>query len=284
MKEYYVYVYLDPRKQGNFSYENLSFLFEPFYVGKGKNNRKFDHLHGRDTGKNQYKKAKIKNILSSNQKPIIKTLYENLLPEEAEALEIKTILNIGRFNDGGPLTNMTNGGEGSHGRIVTEETKRKISMAKIGTPAWNKGLTKEDHRVNKYVSKRIGTKRTEESKKRQSKTRRKLFKNGSITMCNTQNSNWKPINEAFFKRIYEAGTSYEEMKKIFGVNNNDSIIRRVKLYGLKRRKQSVKGKDDILKALLKQNVPVKEIIKQTGISKTSIYRRKAIWTTEDQTK
>ena len=37
---HYTYIYLDPRKPGKFSYPNLkmSFLYEPFYVGKGNFN------------------------------------------------------------------------------------------------------------------------------------------------------------------------------------------------------------------------------------------------------
>ena len=36
---HYVYAYLDPRKPGKYSYKglNVSFLYEPFYIGKGKN-------------------------------------------------------------------------------------------------------------------------------------------------------------------------------------------------------------------------------------------------------
>ena len=41
--EYYVYVYLDPRKSGKFKYAEMLFDFLPFYVGKGKGNRLYDH-------------------------------------------------------------------------------------------------------------------------------------------------------------------------------------------------------------------------------------------------
>lgn len=40
----YVYIYLDPRKQGNYKYENYFFDYEPFYVGKGCKNRLYAHL------------------------------------------------------------------------------------------------------------------------------------------------------------------------------------------------------------------------------------------------
>ena len=47
-KIYYVYVYLNPLKKGNFSFlENcigISFDYEPFYIGRGKNNRYLDHI------------------------------------------------------------------------------------------------------------------------------------------------------------------------------------------------------------------------------------------------
>ena len=42
--ESYVYVYLDPRKPGKFIYNDFSFEFEPFYVGKGYGDRAFGHL------------------------------------------------------------------------------------------------------------------------------------------------------------------------------------------------------------------------------------------------
>ena len=46
---YYTYVYLDTRKSGFYSYSGLNnerfvFNYEPFYIGKGKNNRFKDHL------------------------------------------------------------------------------------------------------------------------------------------------------------------------------------------------------------------------------------------------
>ena len=34
MKKYYVYVFLDKSKPGNFEYGDLKFDFEPFYIGK----------------------------------------------------------------------------------------------------------------------------------------------------------------------------------------------------------------------------------------------------------
>jgi len=51
--KHYVYVLLDPRKIGKFCYEGLSmsFLYEPFYIGKGQAYRidahVYEALHGK---------------------------------------------------------------------------------------------------------------------------------------------------------------------------------------------------------------------------------------------
>jgi len=44
MEIFYVYGYFDPRKPGKFVYEDLAYSFEPFYIGKGKDKRCFEHL------------------------------------------------------------------------------------------------------------------------------------------------------------------------------------------------------------------------------------------------
>jgi len=124
---FYVYAYLDPRKPGNYSYGDLDFNYEPFYIGKGKGDRMKHHL--RENKKyNPHKNRVISNIIRNGMDPIILILDDNLSENDALSIEISTISKIGRKNlKKGPLTNLTNGGEGSSGHIQSEITKSKRS-------------------------------------------------------------------------------------------------------------------------------------------------------------
>jgi hypothetical protein len=99
---------------------------EPFYIGIGSDC--------------DYKRANDKNLRSGYWKNIVnKTdyrvdiLFDDLAWEEACEKEIEFISLYGRRDlNNGTLCNMTNGGEGAFGRIVTEETRRKIGISQKG--------------------------------------------------------------------------------------------------------------------------------------------------------
>lgn len=105
--EYYVYVFLDPRKKGNFVYDNVSFEYEPFYVGKGKGDRIQNSLHDVNNSKN--KTQLIHEIISSGLYPISLKLYNNVSNENAYKLERELIRKIGRLNENSVLVNITKG-------------------------------------------------------------------------------------------------------------------------------------------------------------------------------
>lgn len=106
MNNYYTYAYL--RKDGT-----------PYYIGKGKGRRKYsvtDH-----------------NIKPPRDKSRIVILESNLTNIGALALERRYIKWYGRIDLGtGILRNMTDGGDGASGMIISQETRDKISKANKG--------------------------------------------------------------------------------------------------------------------------------------------------------
>lgn len=133
-KKYYVYVYLNPLKSGNYKYGSYSFKYEPFYIGEGKNNRFKNHLsENLKDNCNKHKIRTINLIKRSGKKPIIIKLEENLTKKISQDYEIALIKLIGRRDLGtGPLTNLTDGGDGTVGSIRTEEMKKHQSKKQKG--------------------------------------------------------------------------------------------------------------------------------------------------------
>lgn len=135
--EYYVYAYLDPRKPGNYVYGDFEFDFEPFYIGKGMGRRLYMHIfpHNIEKDGNRYKMNKIKKILKlgydlKSEKFVVK-ISGNLSQKQSLSLERKCIKTIGRIDlKSGPLTNLTNGGDGSYN--LSQYTRNKIASSLKG--------------------------------------------------------------------------------------------------------------------------------------------------------
>jgi translation initiation factor 2 beta subunit (eIF-2beta)/eIF-5 len=131
--QFYVYVYLNPLKPGKFIYDNLEFEYEPFYIGRGKSDRSEKHIwfaKNKPKEGNRHKSNTINKIINEGTEPIIKFIMKDLDFTSSIDNEIKLIKLIGR-NDLhlGPLTNMTDGGEGTLNRVYSEETRNKLSAA-----------------------------------------------------------------------------------------------------------------------------------------------------------
>ena len=107
-------------------YMLFDFLGIPRYVGKGEGDRWEDHERGNDNNdmKNEFIKETKERL---GEIPKIK-IWENLSNEEAFIREVILIKIIGRYPNG-PLTNMTDGGEGCRGFKPSVETIAKISQA-----------------------------------------------------------------------------------------------------------------------------------------------------------
>jgi len=133
---FYVYVYLDPTKPGLWRAGKYKFKYEPFYVGKGHGPRAIVHLtavmNGWSMSKehgNRHKNRRIRKILrESNSDPVIQVVKHGLTDDESKVLESWCIKTLGRRNtNSGPLTNLTDGGEGTSGKVVSLKERRNLS-------------------------------------------------------------------------------------------------------------------------------------------------------------
>lgn len=106
LNSFYVYAYLREDKT-------------PYYIGKGRGRRAFRPHSGRQ----------------APSRDRIEFIAKDLTELEAFALEASEIKRLGRKNIGtGILRNLTDGGEGNSGRVVSAEARAKMSAAAAGKP------------------------------------------------------------------------------------------------------------------------------------------------------
>ena len=175
---YYVYIYLDPRKEGNYIYGDYIFDFEPMYVGKGNGYQHTSHIryakkHLKTKG---HKQKSLREMVEENVDPIIIKLIYNITEEEAFDWECEYIKSIGRLCDKtGPLTNLTKGGDGVKTIFITNEHLENQSIrsknnkyakglkhtkkAKQKISDGNKGLKRSDETKNLLRTSKLGKKR-----------------------------------------------------------------------------------------------------------------------------
>lgn len=153
---YYIYVYLDTRKKGSYSFGEFHFEYEPFYVGKGIKDRYLSHLKiakGIRKGKNNLVVSKIKSILNDGFDPTIVKIFENLTKDNYNIYEISVIKLIGKSCDGlGTLLNTTDGGDGGITWIGDHHNKGKKLKEIIG----DEKAVKLRNKLSEYASKRVG--------------------------------------------------------------------------------------------------------------------------------
>jgi len=147
----YVYVYMNPLKKLNdniildISGEKFVFDYEPFYIGKGKGDRMFQHLKENNRDMNDNKKEIIKNIQNQGYEPIIKIIKNELTEYESYTLEGIIISNLDN------LTNMT-GGKSKKNEYKLDSIENSIEYEKNKQilTLISKGLK------NKEISKKLG--------------------------------------------------------------------------------------------------------------------------------
>jgi len=103
----YVYIFLDPRKEGIWYYKNIVFFYQPFYVGEGINNRIKCHFTPKALSKNCLKSNIINKILEEGLEPIKKILFSGISKNEALEIESDIIKTFGtRYHKTGILSNV----------------------------------------------------------------------------------------------------------------------------------------------------------------------------------
>ena len=156
----YVYAYL--RSQSSEHGEAGT----PYYVGKGKHGRGF---YARAFDKNH-------NIHLPSDRSNVIILSDNMTDNDARQTEMFLIYRYGRIDLGtGCLRNLTDGGEGCEGRVVTEETRAKQSVSRKGKkmPPWTEERRSlASLRVSGSGNPFYGRKHSEESMIRASSTRK----------------------------------------------------------------------------------------------------------------
>jgi hypothetical protein len=130
-------------------YEYLRADNTPYYIGKGRKDRAF---------------KKQGHTVPLPPKDRIRFIAENLKEQEAKDLEIELIAKYGRKDLGtGILRNMTNGGEGSSGRIATKKMIKKLKEARA------KQITTEETRERMRKS-HTGRVHSEETRQKMAKS------------------------------------------------------------------------------------------------------------------
>jgi hypothetical protein len=134
MKEYYVYVHLNPKTK------------EVFYVGIGKGNRAWNKWAGR----NQFWENYVNKYGFE-----VELIAENLTRNQAGKIETKLIIELGRrqIDEGGTLVNRSTGGDGGPtGYTHTEEFKQKLSSDRKGK------CTRKERKLSKEAKAKISQK------------------------------------------------------------------------------------------------------------------------------
>ena len=143
---------------------------EVFYVGIGVDEK-------RPYDKNKRNRV-WKNIVKKCKDYEVEILHENLSYQECKVIEIDLIRKYGRKDLGtGSLCNLTDGGDGTVGWIVSEETLKKMSEGKTGEKNNMFGKTHSDEtrrKISEAGKGKTGEKHSMFGKTPSEETRRKM--------------------------------------------------------------------------------------------------------------
>jgi hypothetical protein len=184
---YYNYFYIDPRKPGHYTYGGLpmSFLFEPFYVGKGKHDRYRSFANRNKYFLNQVNKLITEGLPLEDQ---VFCFNHNTSEQDALTQETLYIRTIKRADLGeGPLLNYTDGGDGVKNYIFTDAAKAKMKAKRQGRQP-SLGMKHTDETKAKLRAALNNRPKTEETKQkmRDNHSHNKPFLNKSHSAATKQ--------------------------------------------------------------------------------------------------
>lgn len=176
---------------------------EPFYIGIGSDDN--------------YKRANSKDKRSAFWKDIIKKteyrveiILDGLTWKEACEKEIELISLYGRSNiKNGTLCNLTNGGEGMLGYVMSKSTKEKMIKS-----------IKEKYK-NGYINPMKGKNHTDNHKVKNSTAQKERYLNGYINPMKGKNHSNESIekNRDSNKKLYENGYINPNSKMVINLEN-----------------------------------------------------------------
>ena len=147
------------------------------YIGQSINIESRWYHHKKDLSNNSHGNTHLQNSWNKYGESNFEfTVLEECTKEELNDKEIYLISYFGGCNSSS-LYNYRAGGDS--GGSLSEETKQKLRVARLRQPTWNKGLTKDDPRVAKYVMKKGQFHHTEETKKHISEVIKQRYKDGA---------------------------------------------------------------------------------------------------------
>ena len=108
---------------------------EVFYIGIGSNKKR---------AYSKYKRTKLWHNVVNKSGYTVEITHKDILWEEACVIEKYLVSFYGRKDLGlGSLVNLTDGGDGRFGAVISEETKLKMSRSHRGKNTWTKDYIKK---------------------------------------------------------------------------------------------------------------------------------------------
>jgi predicted GIY-YIG superfamily endonuclease len=134
------------------------------YIGISQNpeQRLRQHILNASRGERTYKANWIRHLLDNSNEPELHILETCNSRKSAAVAEIQWIA-YGR-GEKWPITNQTDGGDGSVGHVVSAEARERLSSLARGRPAWNRGKPPSPEVRAKLSQALRGRKLTDETK------------------------------------------------------------------------------------------------------------------------